>query len=79
MNETVVLWLSLLSDKSYVVAIADGLEFIPKDDPETCLRNFDQQRRGWLPRFCALRGIIWMGTWRTLQPSRILHTPGAIS
>ena len=27
-------------------AIADGLGFIPKDDPETCHRNFDPQWRG---------------------------------
>ena len=25
------------------------------------------------------RSIIWMGTWRTLHPRRILHAPGAIS
>ena len=24
------------------------------------------------------RDIIWMGTWRTLHPQRILHVPGAI-
>ena len=28
--------------------IADGLEFIPKDDPDTCHRNFDPLRRGFL-------------------------------
>ena len=30
-------------------AIADGLGFIPKDDLETCHRNFYPTRRGWLP------------------------------
>ena len=34
---------------------------------------------GWLPRFSTLRGIIWIWTWRTLHPWRILHAPGAIS
>ena len=60
-------------------AIADGLGFIPKDHPETCHRNFDPTRRRWLPRFDTPRDIIWMGTWRTLHPRRILHAPGAIS
>ena len=32
-------------------SVADGLGFIPKDDPVTCHRNFDLPRRGWLPRF----------------------------
>ena len=41
--------------------------------------QFDQPLRGWLPRFDIPRGIIWMGTWRTLHPRRILHAPGAIS
>ena len=31
------------------------------------------------PRFGTPRGVIWMGTWRTLHPRRILHAPGAIS
>ena len=31
-------------------AIADGLGLMPEDDPETCRHNFDQSRRGWLPR-----------------------------
>ena len=31
--------------------IADSLGFIPKDNPETCHRNFDPPQRGWLPRF----------------------------
>ena len=42
---------------------ADGLGFILKDDPETCHRNFDPPRRGWLSRFGTPRGIIWIGTW----------------
>ena len=60
-------------------AIADGLGFIPKDAPETYHHNFDQPRRGWLPRFGTPRSIIWMGTWRTLHPRRILHARGVIS
>ena len=28
-------------------AVADGLGFIPEDDPETCHHNFDPPRRGW--------------------------------
>ena len=60
-------------------AIADGLGFIPKDDSEICHRNCHPPRRGWLPRFGTPRDIIWMGTWRTLHPRRILHTPSAIS
>ena len=59
--------------------IADGLGFIPKDDPDTCHRNFDQPQRGCLPCFGTSRGIIWIGTWRTLHPQLILHAPGAIS
>ena len=39
-------------------AIADGLGFIPKDDPETFHRNFDPLRRGWLPHFGTPRDII---------------------
>ena len=54
-------------------------ESFPKDEPETCYRNFDPPWREWLPRFDTPRGIIWMGTWRTLHPRRILHAPGAIS
>ena len=57
-------------------AIPDGLGFIPKDDPKTYHRNFDPTLRGWLPRFGTFRGIIWMGTWRTLHPRLILHEPG---
>ena len=60
-------------------AIADGLGFIPKDDLETCHRNFDQPRSGWLLRFGTPRGTIWMGTYGTLHPQRILHAPVAIS
>ena len=59
--------------------IADDLGFIPKDDPETCHHNFNLSRRGWLPHFGNPRGIIWIGTWRTLHPRRILHVPVAIS
>ena len=44
---------------------ADGLEYIPKDGPETCHRNFYPPRRGWLPSFGTPRSIIWKGTWRT--------------
>ena len=54
-----------------------SLGLIPKDDPETCHRNFDSPRRGWLLRFGTPRGIIWKE--RTLHPRRILHAPGAIS
>ena len=43
------------------------------------MANFDPPRRGWLPRFDTPRGIIWMGTWRTLHPRRILYAPGAIN
>ena len=60
-------------------AIADSLGLIPKDGPETCHHNFNLPRRGWLPRFCASRGTIWMATWRTLPPRRNLHAPGAIN
>ena len=35
-------------------AIADGLGVIPKDDPETCHRNFDPPRR----REIYVRGAI---------------------
>ena len=49
------------------------------DDPETCHRNFDPPRRVWVPRIGTLRGIICMGTWRTLHPRRILHALDAIS
>ena len=59
--------------------IADGLGLIPMDGPETCHHTFDLPRRGWLPRFGTPRGIIWMGTWRTLHTRLILHAPGAIS
>ena len=52
---------------------------IPKNDPETCHRNFDPPQRGWLLRFGTPRGIIWMGTWITIHPWRILHASGAIS
>ena len=60
-------------------AIADGLGFILKDDPETCHHNFDLPRRGWLLRFEIPRSIIRMGTWRTLNPRRILPASGAIT
>ena len=59
--------------------IADGRGFIPKDDPETCYRNFDPPRRGWLPNFGTPTGIIWVGTWRTLLPRQILHAPISFS
>ena len=36
-------------------------------------------RRVWFPRFGTPRGIIWIGTWRTLHPRQILNAPGAIS
>ena len=60
-------------------AVADGLGLIPKDGPETCHHNFDLPRWGWLPHFGTPRGIIWMGTWRTLYPRLILQAPGTIS
>ena len=60
-------------------AIANGLGFIPTDDPETCHRNYDPPRREWLSRYGAPRCIIRMGTWRTLHPRRILYAPGVIS
>ena len=56
-----------------------GLEFIPKDDPETCHYNFGLPQRGWLTRFGIPKGIKWMGTWKTFHHRRILHAPGAIS
>ena len=59
--------------------IADVLGFNPKNDPETCHRNFNAPKMGWLPHFRTPRGIIYMGTWRTLLTRRILHAPGAIS
>ena len=34
--------------------IADDLEFIPKDDPETCHRNFDPSWREYL-----ILGNLW--------------------
>ena len=46
---------------------------------DACHRNFDPPQRGWLPRYGIPRDIIWMGTWWTLYPRRILHAPGAIS
>ena len=60
-------------------AITDGLGLILKDGPETCHHNFDLPRRGWLPCFGTPRGIICMGSWRTLHPRWILHAPGSIS
>ena len=38
--------------------IADGLGFIPKDDPETFHRNFDPPRRGLLPRYGTPQNIM---------------------
>ena len=43
-----------------VVKVANGLEFIPKDELEICHRNFNPPRRGGLPRFGTPRGIIWI-------------------
>ena len=60
-------------------SIADDLTFVSKDGQKTCNHNFDLPRRGWLPHFGTPRGIIWMRTWRTLHPWRILHAPDAIS
>ena len=60
-------------------AIAVCLRLILKDGPETSNRNFDPPGREWLPRFGIVRGIIWMGSWRTLHSPQILHAPSAIS
>ena len=61
-------------------AFANGLGVNPKADPETsglAILNLRQVAR---PSLCqgTPRGIIWMGTWRTLNPRRLLHAPGAI-
>ena len=60
-------------------AIADSLGLIHKDGTKTCHHHFDPPQRGWLPRFGILRGIIWMGTWKTLHPRKILHATSSIS
>ena len=54
-----------------------GLGLIPKNDPETCRYNFNLSWRGWFPRFGTPRGIIWMGTWRTLHSEEFYmhHVP----
>ena len=59
--------------------IADGLGFIPMDDPETFHRNFDPSRKGWIPHFGPIRGIISNGNLEDIAPTTILHAPGAIS
>ena len=59
--------------------LLSSLGLIPKDGPETCHHNFDLPRMGLLPRFGTPRGIIWMGTWRSLHPRQTLLAPGAIS
>ena len=57
--------------------IAVDLRRISKDDLETCHHNFDPPRRVCLPRFGTPRGIIWMGTWRTLHSEEFYmhHVP----
>ena len=60
------------------MVIAEGLVFIPKNDRETCHLKFDPPRSGWLLHIGIPRCIIWMKTWRTLQPRRILHASCAI-
>ena len=72
-------WLVGPRTKATQWTIADSLGLIPKDDPETCYHNFDLLRRGWFPRFCTPRGVIWRGTWRTLHRRLISHAPSAIS
>ena len=39
-------------------AIADGLSFISKDDPEICHHNFDPPQKRWLPCFDIPRGTM---------------------
>ena len=60
-------------------AIADGLGFSQKDDPETCHHNFDPPRRGWRPGFGTPKGIILDGNLKDIAPLRILHAPDAVS
>ena len=54
-------------------AIADILRLNPKSNLMTCHHNFDLPQREWLSCFGAPRGIIWMGTWRTLHPRQNIH------
>ena len=72
-------WLGQLRATATQWDIADDLEFVLKDYLETCHHNFDPSRREWLSHFDTPRGIIWMGTWRTLYPRWILHASDAIS
>ena len=51
-------------------AIADGLGFIPEDDPETYYHNFDPPRRGRFCHFGTSRGANLMETWWTLLSQR---------
>ena len=60
------------------LAISDGVKLILKNDLETCHDNFDQPWKGWLTHFGISRGIICLGTWRTLNSGRILRALGAI-
>ena len=53
---------------------ADGLRLIPRNGMNICHHNSDSSRRGWLPR-----GIIFIGSCRTLLPRWILSAQRAIS
>ena len=59
--------------------IADDLRLIPENNLETYHHDFDLPRRGWLSNFDTPTCLMWMETWRTLHPRRVIHAPGVIS